>query len=87
MNVERLPVTEIRRAFAPHAQEYPPILSLQQAAKLAHVAPGTLKRLVSMGAFRHSVKRRRPLLFWRDYFVRDLMSSDRSSPDRGQRFN
>ena len=47
----------------PHRDDSPAILNAQQAAKLANIAPSTLKRKVSEGAFRKSVKRGKPLLF------------------------
>ena len=68
-----LSLAEIRKSFESCKDEYPPILSLKQAAKLAGLAPSTLKRKVSEGAFSKSAKRKRPLLFWRDLFVQELM--------------
>ena len=68
----RLDLEEIRASFA--GEDYPPILTLDQAAALAGWASGTLKRKVSQGMFKSSVRRRRrPLLFWRDKFVQELM--------------
>jgi hypothetical protein len=67
-----VPMADIRKAFE-HDDEFPPILSLEQAAKLAHLAPSTLKRKVSEGHFKDSVKRGKPLLFWRDKFVKELL--------------
>ena len=64
---------EISQAFSGADNPYGPILSLTEAAALAKLAPGTLKRLVSEGRFAQSVKRRKPLLFWRDRFVAELM--------------
>ena len=37
------------------------------------MATGTLKRKVSEGLFRYCVKRGKPLLFWRDKFIQELM--------------
>ncbi len=68
-----VPLIDIRRAFEGLHEPYPPVLSLAQAAKLANVTPATLKRKVSEGCFRKSVKRGRPLLFWRDMFVKELL--------------
>lgn len=73
--MERLPLADVRKSFELHAQEYPPILSAQQAAVLSHYALSTLKRKVSEGHFRKSVKPGRPLLFYGDYFVQELMTS------------
>ena len=66
----KLDLDEIRDALEDF---YSPILSLEQAAELAGWAPGTLKRKVSEGYFRSSVSRRRPLRFWRDKFVQEVM--------------
>ena len=70
-----LTLAEIRRAFEPETDRYLPVLHLEQAARLAHLKPGTLKRKVSEGAFRKSVKKGKPLLFCRDRFVQELMRS------------
>ena len=64
---------DIRKAFENIGDGFPPVLSLDQAAKLAHLAPCTLKRKVSEGLFKESVKRGKPLLFWRDKFVKELL--------------
>ena len=69
-----VPLADIRNAFEPLAQQYPPILSLGQAAEIAKLAPGTLKRKVSEGAFNKSVKKGKPLRFWRDTFIQELMT-------------
>ena len=68
-----VPLGEIRRAFEGLAEKYPPILNVQQAAELANLAPSTLKRKVSEGCFKQSVSPRKPLRFWRDRFVREIM--------------
>lgn len=64
---------DIRKAFENIGEDFPPVLSLEQAAKLAHLAPSTVKRKVSEGHFKKSVKRGKPLLFWRDKFVKELL--------------
>ena len=64
---------DIARAFDTPQNPYDPILDLKTAAALAKLAPSTLKRLVSEGRFQTCVKRGKPLLFWRDHFVRELM--------------
>jgi hypothetical protein len=69
----RLSLAEIRRAFEPLQDKCPPVLTLEQAAEIANLTPGTLKKKVSEGAFKDSVKRGKPLLFWRDLFVQELM--------------
>jgi hypothetical protein len=64
---------EVSRAFDTPQNTFGPVLSLKEAACLAKIAPGTLKRLVSEGQFEKSVKRGKPLRFWRDRFVVELM--------------
>jgi len=68
-----LSLTEIRRAFESVADKYPPVLSLEQAAEIAGLATSTMQRLVSEGQFKNSVKRGKPLRFWRDRFVQEVM--------------
>jgi hypothetical protein len=62
---------EVAEAYGA-GDRYSPILTLQQAAELAHLAPGTLKRKVSEGYFKGAVSRGKPLLFWRDRFILKL---------------
>lgn len=69
----KLTAGDVARAFAMPGNTYGPILSLEEAAALAKLAPSTLKRLVSEGQFKESVKRGKPLRFWRDKFVQELM--------------
>jgi hypothetical protein len=64
---------EIKRAFDTPQNPFGPVLSLTEAAALAKIAPSTLKRLVSEGKYAHSVKRGRPLRFFRDRFLSELM--------------
>ena len=64
---------DVDRAFSNQQNPFGPILSLKEAALLAKIAPSTLKRLVSEGQFADSVKRGKPLRFWRDKFVVELM--------------
>ncbi len=66
-------LVEIRRAFQEQNDQYPPVLSLEQAAKLSFLAPSTLQRKVSEGCFAKSVRRGKPLRFWRDLFVQEIM--------------
>ncbi len=72
---------EVRAAFETCPQ-FPPILSLDQAAKLAHLAPSTLKRLASEGFFTHSIRRGKPVAFWRDRFVVEVMELDQARKRR-----
>ena len=69
-----VPLTEddIRRAFAVPAV-VPPILSLSEAAELVKLRPQTLKRKVSEGLYARSVVRGKPLRFWRDRLVQEVM--------------
>ena len=69
--------TEVVAAFR-NDTLFPPLLSLDQAAQLAHFAPGTIKRLVSEGYFRNSVRRGKPIAFWRDRFVVEVMELDKA---------
>jgi hypothetical protein len=57
---------------------FPPLLSLDQAAQLAHFAPSTIKRLASEGHFCNSARRGKPMAFWRDRFVVEIMELDKS---------
>jgi len=63
---------EIIAAFR-NEDKFPPLLSLEQASELSHYASSTIKRLVSEGFFCNSVKRNKPVLFWRDRFVQEVM--------------
>lgn len=77
----RKPVTlnEVREAFEPISVQYLPILFIEQAAQLSGYTPGTLKKKLSEGCFRNSVARGKPLRFWRDRFVLELMNKPASS--------
>lgn len=66
-------LSDIRKAFEPISKDYPPVLSLDQAAAIAGVADSTLKRHVSEGRYKDSVARGKPLRFWRDKFVQEVM--------------
>ena len=67
-----LRINEIQAAMEPLAAQHPPILSVEQAAQLAGLAPSTLRRKVSEGRFKKSVKRGKPMRFWRDRFIQGL---------------
>jgi hypothetical protein len=67
-----LTTEEIRTAFAAPAV-VPPILSLGEAAELVKLRPQTLKRKVSEGLYAKSVVRGKPLRFWRDRLVAEVM--------------
>jgi hypothetical protein len=66
---------EVEAAFRNDAR-FPPLLSLEQAAQLAHFASSTIKRLASEGFFRNSVRRGKPMAFWRDRFIVEVMELD-----------
>jgi hypothetical protein len=73
----RLSGDEVEAAFRNDTQ-FPPLLSLDQAAQLSHFAPSTIKRLAWEGFFRNSVRRGKPIAFWRDRFVVEVMELDNS---------
>lgn len=50
---------------------YPPLLTIDEAARLLRVSKSTLYGHVSRGKYRDAVKRGRPLVFYRDRLVRD----------------
>jgi hypothetical protein len=60
-----------------YSSEYPPILTLAQAAKLLQLRPGTVKNKLSRGEFRTAVSRGKPLRFWRDRLVHDLFKNQK----------
>lgn len=66
---------EVEAAFR-NDPRFPPLLSLDQAAQLAHLAPSTIKRLASEGFFRNSARRGKPIAFWRDRFIVEVMELD-----------
>ena len=72
---------EVQAAFE-NCSQFPPILSLRQAAELAHLAPSTLKRLASEGFFVDSIRRGKPVAFWRDRFVLEVMELDKARQRR-----
>ena len=76
-----LTIHEVQTAFKDSPQ-FPPVLSLAQAASLAHLASGTIKRLVSEGFFGNSVRRGKPVAFWRDRFVAEVMELDKARQRR-----
>ncbi|MDB5320630.1 MAG: hypothetical protein JWN40_2261 [Phycisphaerales bacterium] len=69
----KLSEEEVAAAFANTATQYGPILKLKDAAAIVGVATGTLKRWASEGRFPRSAKRGKPLLFWPDRFVAEVM--------------
>lgn len=69
----KLSPQDIREAFAVPSNLYPPILSLAEAASLVKLRPQTLKRKVCEGLYESSVVRGKPLRFWRDRLVAEVM--------------
>ena len=49
------------------------MLTLDLAAAISGYARSTLKRQISEGRFKKCVKRKKPVLFWRDRFIQELM--------------
>ncbi|CAN5530667.1 hypothetical protein BH09PLA1_BH09PLA1_25180 [soil metagenome] len=83
-NPKRKPVTlaEVREAFEPVSEKYPPVLGLDAAAEISGYMPSTLKKKLSEGMFADCVSRGKPLRFWRDRFVMAVMNRPWSSPAR-----
>jgi hypothetical protein len=77
-----LTLTEVREAYESLGEKYPPLLSLSLAAEISGYTELTLKKKLSEGAFRDAVSRGKPLLFWRDRFVMELMNRPWSPPAR-----
>jgi excisionase family DNA binding protein len=53
--------------------QYPPILTPQEAARLLQLKLSTLYRHLSEGRYNSAVKRGKPLRFWRDRLIQDFM--------------
>jgi hypothetical protein len=71
----KLTLGEVRAAFGPLSEKYPPVLGLDLAAELSGYTASTLKKKVSEGCFHDCVARGKPLLFWRDWFVVAIFSA------------
>ena len=54
-------------------ENYPPILTPEDAAKLLQLKVSTLYRHLSEGKYRKAVKRGKPIRFWRDRLIQDFM--------------
>lgn len=52
---------------------WPPIMTLEEAAQAMRISPQTLRRYVSEGKYKKSVKRGNPVLFWRDSLLSEYM--------------
>jgi len=66
-------VTPEMIAEASVAAGWPPVMNLQEAAEAMRISPQTLRRYVSEGKFKKSVKRGWPVLFWRDSLLSEFM--------------
>jgi hypothetical protein len=74
LGMARLTLDLIRATFASLKEPTPIVLTLDEAAALMRIAPSTLKRWVSIGRVRKSVKSRKPIRFWRDTFMQEAMA-------------
>ncbi|MFN0011720.1 MAG: helix-turn-helix transcriptional regulator [Phycisphaerales bacterium] len=54
---------------------FPPILTVHQAAALLQLSPHTIYGAVSDGRFKVSVRRGKPLRFWRDRLIQEFFRS------------
>ena len=69
------PLTMAEIQTACQLQGLPLILDLEEAAALIKLKASTLKRKVSEGHFKGCVKRGKPLRFWRDRLVLQVMDT------------
>jgi len=51
----------------------PPVLTPEEAAEIIRIKLSTLYRHVSEGRYSSSVKRGKPLRFWRDRLIQEFM--------------
>jgi hypothetical protein len=65
-----LTTREIREAYP----DLSPVLTLIQASAVAQIRPSTLKRHVSEGKYKNSVKPGKPMRFWRDRFIKEYIA-------------
>jgi len=68
-------VTPEMVAEAALAAGLPPVMNFEEAAEA--ISPQTLRRYVSEGKFKKSVKRGWPTLFWRDSLISEFMKGPR----------
>lgn len=66
-------VTPEMVAEASVAAGWPPVMTLEEAAEAMRISPQTLRRYVSEGKYKKSVKRGWPVLFWRDSLLSEFM--------------
>ncbi|MBI1373885.1 MAG: helix-turn-helix domain-containing protein [Phycisphaera sp.] len=67
----KLTTTEVSAAM--QSCDLPPILTPEEAADLLRLKVSTLYRHVSEGRYGGSVKRGKPLRFWRDRLIQEFM--------------
>ena len=60
---------EIGSAVDP--DRFPPILTPDEAARLLRISKSTVYHMVSRGDLKGSVRRGKPLRFWRDRLIRE----------------
>ncbi|PCI11346.1 hypothetical protein COB72_01165 [bacterium] len=66
-------IRQWREAAEPHSiEDYPPIMTVHQAARMLQISPSTLYSNVSRGRYKHATKRGNPLRFNRDVLVREF---------------
>lgn len=66
-------ITKAQAQAAGEELGLPPIMTLEEAARAVRMSPQTLRRKISEGHFKNSVKRGWPVLFWRDAFIFEVM--------------
>ncbi|MEO1278961.1 MAG: helix-turn-helix domain-containing protein [Planctomycetota bacterium] len=69
--VRRRPIGQDEIDSAVDADRFPPILTPDEAARLLRISKSTVYHMVSRGELRGSVKRGKPLRFWRDRLIRE----------------
>ena len=70
----RITVKNVEIAFELLSEQYPPVVTLKEAAEIARLKPSTLKRHVSEGKFKSCTIRGKPLRFWRNKFVVEMFA-------------
>ena len=66
-------IRQWREVEVPHnIEDYPPIMTVHQAARMLQISPSTLYSNVSRGRYKHATKRGNPLRFNRDVLLREF---------------
>jgi len=64
-----------REVVDAYADKYPPIITLKEAAEIARLSPNTITTQMSRNGRYHTCAiRGKPLRFWRDRFVKEVMA-------------